>query len=353
MDYTDLSPGLTEAGRKSLETVFPDMDFSSFLSRLTGGENPVAPESMAESMKGLVLHEFRAQLGLLSALIAVILLFAVAEHFSSSLSAKGLGKAVGLLLSGAVASLGVGGLVQNLSIARDTVESMIFFTRYAGMCMAYLAAVSGAPVSGPAMAGVLSSVLSVMGDLAYRAVLPLSAVSAGLGVLHYAFFSVSLEGMAKLMGSAAKWTLGVFSTLFLALLGVTGMATGSLDGIGGKTAKFMISSLVPVVGATLSEAMDTVAGAGLVTYRAVGALGVLLLIGITLSPIIHLGVSLFLFRLLAAFSEMIAQKRAAGILSSIAGGVTLIFGMVALLSVLFAVSMGLMITCTGFGVSIR
>ena len=353
MDYTDLSPGLTESARQSLEAVYGGADMSTFLARLTGGENPVTPEGLKERIRMLFSGELRAGMGLLGALAAILLLFAVAEHFSRSLSAGTLGKTVGLVLSASAAALGVKGYLSALSVARDAVESMIFFTRYAGVGMAYLAAASGAPVSGPAMLGVLSAGLSLIGDLLYRVILPLSAVGVGLGVLHYAFLSVPLEGAMKLANSAVKWILGLFSTLFTALLGITGMAAGSLDGMGGKTVKFMISSLVPVVGAALAEAADTVAGAGTVTKNAVGALGLLFLIGIALLPVLRLASAALLFRLTAAASEMLMQKRCAGMFSVISGGVTLLFAVVAILSVLFGVSLALMIRCTDFGVSFR
>ena len=72
-----------------------------------------------------------------------------------------------------------------------------------------------------------------------------------------------------------------------------------MDGITAKTAKTVVSSAIPVVGKILGDAVDTVLGCGIVLKNAVGIVGVVIIIGICLGPILKLALTMISYKILA------------------------------------------------------
>ena len=70
-------------------------------------------------------------------------------------------------------------------------------------------------------------------------------------------------------------------------------------GITAKTTKAIVSSAVPIVGKVLGDAVDTVLGCGIILKNAVGLVGVLMVVGICIIPILKLAVLTISYKLLA------------------------------------------------------
>ena len=101
------------------------------------------------------------------------------------------------------------------------------------------------------------------------------------------------------------------------MVSLEGTLASSVDGITAKTAKTVVSSAIPVVGKILGDAVDTVLGCGIVLKNAVGIVGVIIVTGICIMPIIKLTILFLSYKLLAIVSEPIADKNIVGLLEQI------------------------------------
>ena len=90
----------------------------------------------------------------------------------------------------------------------------------------------------------------------------------------------------------------------------------------------------------MGDAVDTVLGCGIVLKNAVGLVGVLIVIGICIIPILKLAVLTISYKLLASISEPIADKKIVGLLEQV-GDVFKIF-----LAILASISFMLIIGTT-------
>ena len=77
----------------------------------------------------------------------------------------------------------------------------------------------------------------------------------------------------------------------------------------GKTAKAAVSTFIPVVGKILGDTVDSVIGCGNILKNSVGIIGIIVIIGIVLIPIIKIGILWFSFKLTSAVCEVIADKK--------------------------------------------
>ena len=72
-----------------------------------------------------------------------------------------------------------------------------------------------------------------------------------------------------------------------------------------------------MVGKILGDAVDTVLGCGVVLKNAVGLVGVIIILGICIVPIIKLGVLTLAYKLLAGITQPIADYKITGLLEQI------------------------------------
>ena len=90
-----------------------------------------------------------------------------------------------------------------------------------------------------------------------------------------------------------------------------------LTGITAKTTKAIVSSAVPIVGKVLGDAVDTVLGCGIILKNAVGLVGVLIVVGICIIPILKLAILTISYKLLASICEPIADKNIVSLLEQV------------------------------------
>lgn len=142
-------------------------------------------------------------------------------------------------------------------------------------------------------------------------------------------------------------------TIFVGVVSLEGTLASSVDGITAKTAKTVVSSAIPVVGKILGDAVDTVLGCGIVLKNAVGIVGVIIVIGICIMPIIKLSILFLSYKLLAIVSEPIADKNIVGLLEQIGDVFKIFLGIICALSFMLIIGTSLVLKMSNSSVMYR
>jgi len=91
-------------------------------------------------------------------------------------------------------------------------------------------------------------------------------------------------------------------------MSVQGVNAAALDGVSIRTAKFAMDRFIPIVGGMFADTVDTLVGCSLVVHNALGVLGLLLVLGALLMPLIRVVMTLFLYRTAAALLEPVSNS---------------------------------------------
>ena len=137
------------------------------------------------------------------------------------------------------------------------------------------------------------------------------------------------------------------------MVSLEGTLASSVDGITAKTAKTVVSSAIPVVGKILGDAVDTVLGCGIILKNAVGIVGVIIVIGICIMPIIKLSILFLSYKLLAIVSEPIADKNIVGLLEQIGDIFKIFLGVLCALSFMLIIGTSLVLKMSNSSVMYR
>ncbi len=120
-----------------------------------------------------------------------------------------------------------------------------------------------------------------------RVIVPLLTISLAIGVTGSITPQVHLDSVGKLIGRVAVWLLTGGTMLFSGLLSLQGLTARATDTLGARAVKFSISSLVPVVGSSLSDAFSAIRGCLNLLHSTLGAFGIAATVLILLPPLLQ------------------------------------------------------------------
>ncbi len=286
-DFSGVYQNLSDEASRALSELgvtSADADALSALSfeNVMAALSKMAGSGMTAPLKGLIT------------MTAVLLLCSMLTAYQNSLTESGetVQTVAVLCLSGAVAVPAVG----FIGTAGDVIAQCAnLFLAYIPM-MAVMLAASGKAVSSASYQALTvaagQGVMRVSSDM----ILPLLHIFLGIAVSSGIAPQVGLGGFLSLITKLTKWLLGFVMAIFTAVLSLRQAASGALDSLGSKAARFALSSFVPVVGSALSEAYKTVQGSLHVLRSGLGIF-VILALAFTFLPVLlqGLGWSLCLF----------------------------------------------------------
>ena len=164
---------------------------------------------------------------------------------------------------------------------------------------------------------------------------------------------MQIDKLAKYFKTSVVWILGIVLTIFVGVLSLEGSLTSSVDGITTKTAKAAVLNFIPVVGKILGDAVDTVIGCSNILKNAVGIVGVIVVIGICILPIIKLAILTITYYIAGALCQPIADDKIVSLLSGMGDTFKVLLAMLISVSVMLIIGITLVIKISNSGLMYR
>jgi len=212
---------------------------------------------------------------------------------------------------------------------------------------------TGSITSAGVVQPVLLFLINFIGNIITTLLLPLILIGTALGIISKVSDRVQISKISQYFKKTTVWILGISLTVFVGILSLEGTLTSSVDGITAKTAKAAVSSFIPVVGKILGDAVDTVIGCSNILKNAVGLVGVIVIIGICIMPIIKLTIMMATYYIASAICEPIADEKIISLLSQIGDTFKILLAMLIAVSVMLIIGVTLVIKISNSGLMYR
>ena len=297
-------------------------DAAKLLKTLASGQAVMTGEEalhwLADTAAGLV----RDTLWRMTRLLIPALISAVAEQLHLRRSLSGAAHYGGLLMT-------MGFLVADLeayvALCQQSVAGMAgLMQALFPLLVTLLAAVGGAASSLFYQPAVMAAAGS-MTALVTQATMPLAVSVAVLTMVGGLSSQLRVGKLCKLFRQAADWTLGLGFTVFIGVMTVQGLSAAAVDGVSIRTAKYAMDNFIPVVGGMFADTVDTLVGSSLLIQNAVGVLGLLLLLGRLMTPLLRTVAAMLLYRAVAAVLEPMTDSPLCGCISEYSEVFSLLF----------------------------
>ena len=207
-----------------------------------------------------------------------------------------------------------------------------------------IVSVSGAPASAAAnSAMLLFSAEFISGAVAFFQSSVLGAYLA-LCVSSAVSPFMNKSGLAEAFKKTGIWVMSLCSTVFLGLLGAKSAVSSAADGVGLKTAKYILGTCVPVAGQALSGAVNTVSASFSVIKASVGIYGITALAVMLLPILIELLVWRLVLLITGGICSLFSVDEASKLLKALDGVLSLLIGAVLTVGATFIISLSVVIS---------
>ncbi len=255
--------------------------------------------------------------------LAIVLLCSLVGQFEFSVPANAVAVAGVLAITAACA----GSLHALISLGRETMDQVQVFSNVLLPTMAAATVAVGATSASTAIYAATVLFSNILINLITVLLLPLVYAYLAICAADAAIGNSTLRRMADLIrwiiSNGLKWLLLAYT----AYITVTGVISGSADSAQIRAAKLAFSGAVPVVGSIIADASETVLVSAGLLRTSVGVFGMLVILGICAYPFLRLGAQYLVFKLAAALSAAIGDKRLVGMIDAVSSAMGFLLAM--------------------------
>ncbi len=250
-----------------------------------GGVASLSFEGVLQWLVQLLSDSMGGPLRLLAALSGVVLLCGLSSGVSDgSDKLSGVFTTVGVL---AGSGMTVAAVSRILGETLDLLSAAAVFITTFIPIFAGVLSVMGRTATASAINSVTLAATQLFSQLAVNFLAPLCGAVMGLSITGAIHPQLRLGQLGELVKKVVVWTLSLIMTVFMSILSLQTFVTGSADNLLIRTAKFAVSSGVPIIGGTISDAVGTVHGSLSIIRSSVGTYGMLAAAAIILPTLIN------------------------------------------------------------------
>ena len=236
---------------------------------------------------------------------------------------------------------------------KDSIQSLVGFMNNLIPILITLMLTTGNIVSANLIQPIILFVITFIGNFIVSILIPIILVATALGIISKVSDKVQIDKLSKFLKSSVIWVLGIVLTLFVGIISIEGNLSSTVDGVTAKTTKAAVSSFIPVVGKILGDAVDTVIGCSNILKNAVGIVGVIVIIGICVIPIIKLTLLMGMYYLGAALCQPIADEKIIKLLEQMGDTFKIFLAIMCSVSVMLIIGVTLIINISNSGLMYR
>lgn len=320
---------------------FEDIDIDEIFNNAITGK--VDNETLGKKVLNLLGAEITTNLQAIASILVVILIHSILKSISESLENDGISKLVYYVQYILIVTIIMTNFSDIVKLVQDTANNLVGFMNLLVPLLITLMLYTGNITTSSVIQPIILFMINFIGNIIQNLIIPLVLIFTSLVVISKISDKVQIDKLSKFLKSGIVWFLGIVLTIFVGVVSLEGTLASSVDGITSKTTKAVVSSAIPVVGKILGDAVDTVLGCGVVLKNAVGILGVVIVVGICVMPIIKLAVFTISYRLLATLVQPIADDKIVSLIEQIGEVFKILLGILCAISFMLIIGVTLVL----------
>ncbi len=318
-----------------------DLNLQDIFSSAVTGE--IENTNIFKKALDLIGKETKTAISNIGIILIVIIIHSILVTISESLGNKNVSQIAFFVEYIIIVTLVLSNFSDIINMVKDTITNLVGFSNSLIPLLITLMLTTGSFVSAGVVKPILLFLINFIGNFIIDFILPLVIIGTALTIVSKISSRVKIDKFAKFLKTSSVWILGTIMTLFVTILSLEGSITGAVDGVTAKTTKAAVSTVIPVVGKILGDATDAVLGCAGILKNAVGFVGVIVIAGICLAPIIKLTLLCFTYYIASAVCQPIADEKILGLLDNISDTFKILLAIIFCISVMLIVGLTIVI----------
>ena len=339
------------SAKKYTQDVFPDLDIKNlFTESLDGNIENIIDLNFLEE---IFFNEIRYAINLMASVVVVIIIHSIFKSIIENLGNSTASQVVYFIQYLVVVTVVINSFVSILDITKDTINDITNFMNTLVPLLITLMLTTGTIATTTIVQPVLMIMINFIGNFINSFLIPILLISMTISIVSNISDKIQIDRIAKFLKSSIVWILGIVLTIFSCTLSIEGTLSSSVDGLTSKTAKAAVSSFIPVVGKILGDTVDSVIGCGNILKNSIGIIGVIIIIGIIVIPVIKITVLWLSFKFTSAVCEMVADQKIVKLLDNIADNYKILLAILISVAVMFVIGITIVIKMTNSALMYR
>ena len=316
------------------------------VKRLADGEDVFSGTGIRDQAVSLIGQAFAGQREIWMRILILVLAAALLSNFAALFESNQMNEMGFYMIYLLVFALLLKNFQMMSSQIAAALEGVLGFMK--ALVPAYFLAVATA--TGASSAAMFYQVvliaISLVENLLIYLILPGIQIYVLISLVNQLSREDFLSHMADLLKNCISWIMKTALGLVIGMQITRNLISPALDSLRrtmiGKTA-----SAIPLVGDAIDSVTEMVIGSAVLIRNCIGAVAVVILFLCALIPLIQIGITSFTYKLLAAFTQPVSDKRMVGCLNTMGVGCGMLLKLLLTTDVLFMVTIAILAGVAG------
>ena len=336
---------------KYTEDLFENENMSDLLTSAISGK--IDNSTIFKKVLNIFGKEIVSSIKTLVGVLVIVLIHSILKTVADGLETSNISEIIYYVQYILIVTLVMSNFSDILASITNTINNLTGFMNSLVPLFVTLMVYTGSITTSGLLEPIILFMIDFIGNIIITLILPAISIITALCIISKISDKVQISNLAKFMKSTIVWFLGIVLTVFVGVISLEGTLTSSVDGITAKTAKAAVSSLIPVVGKILGDSVDSILGCGVILKNALGVVGVIVILGICIMPIIKLATLTIVYSISSAIVEPLADAKIVKLLEEFSGIFKILLAILCSVSVLLIIGITLVIKVSNAGMMYR
>ena len=303
--------GITEDAYQMSGGLSDSFTLENILNSTLQGESIFQGGQLIDGAVSLLLFELQQTLAVAAEIICICIIMGLLKSLADGFRTKSVSQLTMMVCVMVIMGIALNSFRLSFQLVLDAVSVMVYTMEILmpvlmGILLATGAAASGTILS-PLMIGSVTGFAVIMKNM----VLPALFMSGVLSLINCLTEKNYVNKLAKLLRSASLFVTGLVLTVLSGIITVQGLLTETADGLLISTAKYSISSFIPIVGGFTSDTVELFLRCMGSIKSVVGVFGILTLLLMMAVPLMKVVLIGAVYKLTAALAEPVTDSKIA------------------------------------------
>ena len=326
------------------EELIVDVDIKTFIKDLISGEKTMLDLFDKEGMKLFLFQELKSSLKVASIILVLALLSSILKSLDNSFSSGAVSQVTTYIVFIVMVTLTLIGFKDVLNICNDTIDNMINLMQIVMPILITFLVVMGFPMTSTVMTPIFMGGVTFINVIFKNFLFVTITIGFSILVINNISSSIKLKKLSSFIKQMNLITIGAIFTIYLGLVSMQGMYVKSLDGFAVKSTKFAIGNFIPVVGGFVSDSFDIILSSSQLIKNLFGGVGLIILVGICLIPIIKIVSIILVYKTSAMVVEPVGEENISNFLNEIANLMAIMLACIIAITIMFFVTIAIVIS---------
>lgn len=324
------------------DNVIKDIDLKTYIGQLIRGDANILDLFDKDKINEVIFSQVKNSLKIAASILVLALLSSIIKSLENSFSSSVISKVTNYVVFITVVTLTLVSFKDVLGICYTTIESVTGLVNVIIPIIISLLVLMGLPITSTVLNPIFIGGIAAINLVFKNFIFVTISMAFGILVISNLSDNIKLNRLSSFIKQINVVALGAVFTVYLGLVSIQGLYVTSFDKFTVKTAKYAVGNFIPVVGGFVSDSIDILLSSSQLIKNVFGGVGLVLLVGICLIPVIKIIGVILVYKVCAIAIEPIGENNIATFLNEVANLMMVILATIIAVTMMFFVTIAIL-----------